>query len=291
MPAGVLPVDLPPADLTPELADQLLTTKADGPKKLGIDPESEQAIFLKIGPFGPYVQLGEDDPNSKKKPKRASLLKGMDAGEVDLDTALALLSLPRTLGEHPETGKPVQASVGRFGPYVVHDGVYVNLRGGDNVLEIELERGLELLAAKANGGGGGRGSAKSVLKELGEHPDGGPVQVLAGRYGPYVSRGKVNVTLPKGVEPDAVTLEMALGWLAEKAAKSPTKKPAAKKTAPAAGNGASSSAPARKTTAATAKPRTTAKTKAKSPAGKTVAKKTPVKKAAPGAKAGAKTMK
>jgi DNA topoisomerase-1 len=283
-----LPPDLPPADLTPELVEQLLTTKADGPKKLGVDPESEQMVFLKIGPFGPYVQLGEDDASSKKKPKRASLLKGMDAGEIDLETALALLSLPRILGEHPETGKPVQASVGRFGPYVVHDGVYVNLRGGDAVLEIDLERALELLADKANGrGAGGRGAAKSVLKELGEHPDGGPVQVLAGRYGPYVSHGKVNATLPKGTEPGVVTLETALGWLAEKAAKSPVKKSGGRKTAPAAGAGASTNAPARKKTAAATKSKTTTK----SPAAKIATKKTPAKRSASGAKAGVKTMK
>ena len=219
-----LPPNLPPADLTDELVEDLLNKKQDGPQSLGNDPESELPVLLKVGPYGPYVQLGEDDPNTKAKPKRASLLKGMSADELTIETALALLSLPRMLGEHPETGKPVQAGVGRFGPFVVHDGVYANLRAPDSVLEIELDRALELLAAKANGGGRGRGATKSVLKELGEHPDGGAIQVLDGRYGPYVNWGKINATLPKGVQPADVTPEQALQWIAEKAAKPKTTK-------------------------------------------------------------------
>ncbi|RIK25140.1 MAG: DNA topoisomerase I, partial [Chloroflexi bacterium] len=215
-----LPPDLPPADLTDELVEQLLSQKQDGPQTLGTDPETEQPIFLKSGPYGPYVQLGEDG-NGKKKPKRASLLKGMDPSQVTLDVALQLLSLPRTLGDHPETGKPVQASVGRFGPYIVHDGKYVNLKG-DSVLEIDLDRALELLAGAAerkgrSGGRTTRSSAKTVLKTLGEHPDGGAIQVLDGRYGPYVNYNKVNVTLPKEVKPEDVTLEQALAWVTAKA--------------------------------------------------------------------------
>src|SRR5690606_34741160 len=120
------------------------------------------------------------------KPKRASLLKGMDPSELTLEDALRLLSLPRTLGGHPESGKPVQAGVGRFGPYIVHDGRFVSLKAPDNVLDIELERALDLLsAAPARRGAGSRSSA-AVLRELGEHPEGGPVQILSGRYGPYV---------------------------------------------------------------------------------------------------------
>lgn len=215
-----LPPDLPPADLTDELVEQLLSQKQDGPQVLGTHPETEQPIFLKSGPYGPYVQLG-DDGNGKKKPKRASLLKGMDPSQVTLEVALQLLSLPRTLGDHPETGKPVQASVGRFGPYIVHDGKYVNLKG-DSVLDIDLDRALELLAGAAEGKGRRTGrttrsSAKTVLKALGEHPDGGPVQVLDGRYGPYVNYNKVNVTLPKEVKPEDVTLEQALAWVKAKA--------------------------------------------------------------------------
>jgi len=210
-----LPPTLPPADLTDELAEALFNKKVEGPQVIGNDPESGLPVLLKIGPYGPYVQLGEDDPNSKSKPKRASLLKGMTPDDLTMETAMALLSLPRTLGEHPETGKPVQAGVGRFGPFVVHDGVYANLRPPDSVLDIELDRALELLAAKANGGGR-RGATRSVIKELGEHPEGGVVQVLEGRYGPYVSWNKVNATLPKDVTPADVTLEQALQWLAGK---------------------------------------------------------------------------
>jgi DNA topoisomerase-1 len=214
-----LPGDLPPAELTDKLVEQLLHQKSDGPRTLGQDPETELPVLLKIGPFGPYVQLGEDDPKSKTKPKRASLLKSMPADGIGLDMALQLLHLPRTLGEHPETGKPVQAGVGRFGPFVVSDGVYANLRGEDDVLTIELDRALELLAQKVAGGGRGRTAAKSVIKDLGEHPEGGPIQVLSGRYGPYVSHGKVNYTVPKEIKPEDVTLEQAVAWIAEKAAK------------------------------------------------------------------------
>ncbi len=163
----------------------------------------------------------------------------MAADTLELATALQLLNLPRTLGQHPESGAPVQAGVGRFGPFVVCNGVYANLKAGDDVLQIDLARALTLLAEKANGGGrsAGRTAAKSVLRELGEHPAGGPVQVLDGRYGPYVTHGKVNVTLPKTVKPEAVTLEQAVVWLAEKAEKQPaaTRKTSRKGRASAAG--------------------------------------------------------
>jgi DNA topoisomerase-1 len=145
-----LPGDLPPAELTDEMVEQLLHQKSDGPRTLGADPQTDLPVLLKIGPFGPYVQLGEDDPKSKVKPKRASLLKGMPADGIGLEVALQLLALPRLLGEHPETGKPVQAGVGRFGPFVVSDGVYANLRNGEDVLTIDLERALALLAQKAS---------------------------------------------------------------------------------------------------------------------------------------------
>ena len=247
-----LPPDLPPADLSEEMIEQILTQKLDGPKVVGIDPESELPVVLKVGPYGPYVQLGEEDPNSKKKPKRASLLKGMDPAQLDLDLALKLLNLPRHLGTHPATGKEVKAGVGKFGPYVVHDGAFVSLKAIDSVLDIELARALEVLAAaaerKAKSGGekSSRGSSKNVLKALGEHPDGGPIQVLDGRYGPYVSYQKINATLPKEVKPEDVTLAQALEWIAAKGgskpavarkkttgAKSTTVKASAAKAAPA----------------------------------------------------------
>ncbi|MEM7539471.1 MAG: type I DNA topoisomerase [Chloroflexota bacterium] len=260
-----LPDGIPPADLTQELADQLFTQKADGPKELGIDPETGIRVLLKSGPYGPYVQLGEEgeDP-SRKKPKRTSLLKGMEADNVDLTLALKLLGLPRTLGEHPESGKTVRASVGRFGPYVVHDNVYASIKAPDDVLEIGLERGLQLLAEKA---ARGSRSSKSVLKELGEHPDGGNMQVLSGRYGPYVKHNRTNATLPKDTKPEDVTVEMAIKLIAEKAGskKTTTRKSTAKKST------------AKKSTAkkSTAKKSTTRKTTTK----KTPAKKSTVKEA------------
>lgn len=275
-----LPGDLPPAELTDEMVEQLLHQKSDGPRTLGADPQTDLPVLLKIGPFGPYVQLGEDDPKSKVKPKRASLLKNMPADGIGLEVALQLLALPRLLGDHPETGKPVQAGVGRFGPFVVSDGVYANLRNGEDVLTIDLERALALLAQKASGGGRGRSASKSVIKELGEHPSGGPVQVLSGRYGPYASHGKVNFTIPKGIKPEDVTLEQAVAWLAEKAAKGPAKAPArrtasgrgeAKKSA--AGDSAAKTAPVKK--AAPKKTSTSKAAQAKTPAKKTgTAKKT-----------------
>jgi DNA topoisomerase-1 len=223
-----LPPDIPPADLSDELVEQLLNQKVDGPKTLGNDPATQQPIVLKSGPYGPYVQLGEEG-SGKKKPKRVSLLKGMEANQVNLEVALQLLSLPRLLGEHPETGKPVQAGVGRFGPYVLHDGNYVNLKASDSVLEIELERALEVLASAAarksrSAGRGTRTSSKNVLKELGAHPNGGAVQVLAGRYGPYVNYQKLNITLPKDVPPESVTLDQAMLWIADKEGKAPVKR-------------------------------------------------------------------
>jgi DNA topoisomerase I len=242
-----------------------------------MDPESGFPVLLKIGPYGPYVQLGEEDQNGNKKPKRVSLLKNMDPAEVNMEVAQQLLSLPRLLGEHPETGKSVRAGVGRFGPYIVHDGVYASLKKGDNVLEVDLDRGLELLEAAADRKGkrgGERSSKKNVLKELGEHPGGGPVQVLDGRYGPYVTYNKINVTLPKEVSPEAVTLEQAVAWLAEKAGQKggATKTSRAKKS-----KDASESTPRKSSVTKKSGPKksSTAKksTTKKSPAKKSVTKK------------------
>jgi DNA topoisomerase-1 len=271
-----LPADLPPADLSPSLIEQLLSQKTDGPRPLGTDPESGLTVFLKIGPYGPYVQLGEDPAGGKAKvkPKRASLLKGMNADDATLDLALRLLSLPRSLGEHPETGMPVQAGVGRFGPYIVHDGRYVSLKGGDDVLSIGLNRALELLSAAP--ARRGRTSSAQVLRELGEHPEGGAVQVLAGRYGPYVKHGDINATLPKGTDPAAVTLDQAVTLLAAKAgrakrptakksaAKTTTRKESTKATGKSAGKTTTKSATKKATTKkATAKKTTTRRTAAK----------------------------
>lgn len=284
--AGI-PGDIAPADLTDEIANQLLTQKADGPKTLGSDPESGLPVYVKVGPFGPYVQLGEDG-TGKHKPRRASLLKEMTPDQLSLDVAMQLLSLPRTLGEHPETGLPVRAGVGRFGPFVVHDGAFANIKPPDNVLDIDLDRALEVLAGKASGRRTGS-SSKRVLHELGEHPAGGAVQLLEGRYGPYVNYGKLNVTLPKDVAPASVTLEQAVAWLAEKAAKGggATKRrtTAARKTRSAATAGRENAEGADDAAQETAADGVVKKTTAKKPvtkkaaAKKTTTKKTVTKKA------------
>jgi len=211
-----------------------------GDRVLGED-ENGNEISLRSGRFGPYVQRGEATEENKK-PDRASLPKGWAPDAMTLEKALTLLSLPRQIGEHPEGGM-ISSNFGRYGPYVMHQlpdeakPVYANLKDPEDVFVIGMNRAVELLAEKrANPGGRSRAAAKP-LKELGEHPEeGGPVNVMDGRYGPYVKWGKINATLPKETEPGDVTMDMAVALIAEKAAKKGTrttaakKKPAAKKT-------------------------------------------------------------
>ena len=198
----------------------------DGDKSLGTDPYTGEEIRLKSGRFGPYVQRGEG-----KEAKRAGLPKGWSPDEIDHEKALALLSLPRDIGPHPETGKMISAGIGRYGPFVLHDGTYANLESPEEVFSIGINRAVTVIAEKkAKGPGRGRGAAAS-LKDLGDHPDGGgKITVRDGRYGPYVNFGKINATLPKGKEPASVTLEEALELIAAKAAKGGKKKTARKKT-------------------------------------------------------------
>ena len=200
-------------------------------KQLGFDPDSDLPVKLHVGRFGPYLQLGSpDDYDEGEKPKRSSIPKGIDADQVDLEQALNLLSLPREVGLHPETGKTISAGLGRYGPFILHDGMYANLESMEEVFSVGINRAVALLAEKAKGGKGRfqRPKAK-VLKDLGEHPvEGGKIEVLEGRYGPYVSHNKVNATLPKGQEPEAVTVDLAVKLLAEKATKKPAKKAATK---------------------------------------------------------------
>ena len=166
-----------------------------------------QTVYLKTGPYGRYVQLGDGEGDTK--PKRISVPKSIDP--VSLQEAKQLLDLPRLIGTHPETGKPIAAGIGRFGPYVVHDGVFASLKGGDDVFVVDLERGMELLAAKKAG--------SRALRVLGEHPlGGGSVEVRQGRYGPYVKYKKLNATLGKDQSPETVSLEEALELLAAKEA-------------------------------------------------------------------------
>lgn len=178
---------------------------------LGIDPESGLEVWLKVGRFGPYLQLGAGGDG--EKPKRASLPKGVDPATIDLEKALRYLSLPRTVGAHPETGKPIVAGFGRYGPFVEHDGTYANLEGPEEVFTVGLNRAVALLAEKAAGKGRRRGA--SPLRELGEHPEeGGMIAVYDGRYGPYVKHGRVNATIPKDMDPEAITLEEAVALIA-----------------------------------------------------------------------------
>ncbi|WP_282057758.1 type I DNA topoisomerase [Lentibacter algarum] len=208
---------------------------ADGDERvLGEDAGDE--IWLKSGRFGPYVQRGEPTPENKKPP-RASLPKGWQKDEMDLEKALTLLSLPRQIGEHPEGGM-ITSNFGRFGPYVMHQlpddakPTYANLKDPNDVFELGMNRAVELLAEKRANPGRGRSAAAKPLKELGEHPEsGGAINVMEGRYGPYVKWEKVNATIPKDVEAADVTIEQAVEWIAEKAAKGGKKKAAAKKPA------------------------------------------------------------
>ncbi|HRL05722.1 MAG TPA: type I DNA topoisomerase [Brevundimonas diminuta] len=223
-----------------------------GDRELGVDPATGQPVHLKIGRFGPYV---ETTPPDADKPKRSSLPKGWSPASIDLEKALRLLSLPRDVGPHPEDGKMITASLGRYGPFVAHAGTYANVADIEEVFDVGLNRAVALLAEK-RAGRAGRTSAAAPLKELGAHPETGEaVQVMAGRYGPYVKSGKINATLPKGTAPEDMTMEAALPLLAAKAGaapkkKAPAKKAAAKKPAakkePAAKKPAAKKAPAKK---------------------------------------------
>ncbi|WAL58330.1 type I DNA topoisomerase [Thermocoleostomius sinensis] len=216
-----IPLDMPPADLDPQQVDVLLRQKTEGPDKLGFHPDTGEPIYALIGPYGPYVQLG-DKTDDNPKPKRASLPKGTTLQDVTLDMAVNLLALPRTLGVHPETGAKIQANLGRFGPYIVHDQGkdgkdYRSLKKEDNVLTITLERALELLAEPKTGRGRSKAAAKP-LRELGPHPeDGEPVNIYNGPYGPYIKHGKINASLPEGQTIEAIPMDVALQALAEKA--------------------------------------------------------------------------
>ncbi len=205
-------------------------TEATGDKVLGKDPETDLDITLKSGRFGPYLQIGEQEKGSKEKPKRAGIPKGWDAASIDLEKALTLLALPRDVGPHPEDGEMIVAGLGRYGPFVKHGKTYANLPSVDEVFEVGLNRAVTLIAEK-KANPRGRKQAQA-LKELGAHPEtGDPVNVMDGRYGPYIKHQKTNATLPAGIEPDNVTLERALELLAAREKKKPTKKKAAKKKA------------------------------------------------------------
>ncbi|MDP1996038.1 MAG: topoisomerase C-terminal repeat-containing protein, partial [Gallionella sp.] len=227
--------------------------------ELGAHPDTQQPVLLLRGPYGHYVQLGEVIEGEKAKPKRVSWPKEMPLEQADLASALKLLSLPRDIGLHPETGKKVIVNIGRFGPYIGHDGKFKSIPRSDSIFDIGLERAVELLAQARDG--------NTVLRVLGDHPDDkASVEICSGRYGPYARHGKVNATLPKDVSPDEITLEEALELIAAKAAKGGTgkakavKKPAAKAKASKPKAKATKPKVAAKTTAAKKTATTRAKT-------------------------------
>ena len=208
--------------------------EAAEPRELGRDPATGLPVMLKRGPYGLYIERAAEN-DSKEKPKRVSLPQDLAPDMVDLETALGLLALPREVGTHPETGKPVTAGLGRFGAYVKHDGAFRSLPRGESVLTVGLNRAVVLIAE-------GKSRGARVLRELGAHPDGGEaVKLCSGRYGPYVQHGRLRASLPKGADDDAFTLEQAVQLLADKAAKGGNKKKSAgggRKSAAAKGGAA-----------------------------------------------------
>ncbi|MBD0343405.1 MAG: type I DNA topoisomerase [Coleofasciculus sp. Co-bin14] len=255
-----IPKDLTPAELDPDQVEVLLRQKTEGPDKLGFHPETGEPIYILIGPYGPYVRLG-DVTEENKKPKQASLPKGVTMENVTLEMAVGLLALPRTLGIHPASGGKIQAGLGRFGPYIVHDlgkegKEYRSLKAGDDVLTIDLKRALELLSEPKKGRAGGASKSKKALRELGAHPDDKePVNIYDGPYGPYVKHGKTNASLPEGKSVEDMTLETALEVLAAKASTKKSGSKSSKSTSStkskSTGTSSSSKTTAKKKTAST----------------------------------------
>ena len=217
-----LPEDVAPADLTVERALELVRAKAEGPRALGADPDTGLPVFVMNGRYGAYVQLGET-PEGKKaeKPKRASLQGGMTEATVTLDEALKLLSLPRTVGAHPDDGSAILANFGRFGPYLKHNDEFRSLESEEDVFTVDLDRAVEILRAPKQSRRR-QSTQKKVLKEL-TH-EGSTIKLLSGRYGPYVTDGTVNASLPKTSNPDALTYEQALELLAARRDMAPAPK-------------------------------------------------------------------
>jgi len=202
-----LPEDLAPGDTTEERLQEILEEANQGDRVLGFHPEANLPVLLKSGPYGPYVQLGDDE--EEDDPKRVSLPPGVEPQDVDFDLGLKIIDLPRTLGEHPETGKEIETNIGRYGPYVRHEDTFASLKKSDDVLTVDLERALELIRGKED-----RNKPQRVL---GPHPESEePVEVWSGRYGPYVKHDGTNASLKDDQSIDALTMDEALDLLAEK---------------------------------------------------------------------------
>ncbi|NPU13706.1 type I DNA topoisomerase [Bradyrhizobium sp. 83012] len=271
-------------------------SEATADRVLGQDPDTGLDVVVKAGRFGPYIQLGEQkDYAEGEKPRRAGIPKGTSPASLELEDALKLLSLPREVGIHPETGLPIIANLGRFGPFVKHDKTYASLEAGDEVFDIGLNRAVTLIAEKVAKGPSKRFGADPG-KALGDHPSLGPVAVKAGRYGAYVTAGGVNATIPGDKEKDTITLAEAIALLDERAAKGGGKAKAPKKAAkpkaatkPKTGGDDDTPKPAKKAVAkkAATKPKSDSTSKARAPvakAAKTSAK--PATKATPKKSAG-----
>jgi DNA topoisomerase-1 len=236
-----LPDEVAPADLTVDKALELVRAKAEGPRALGVDPATGKSVYVLTGRYGAYVQLGETPepaPTRSKvksqqaeKPKRASLQAGMSESTVTLEEALRLLSLPRELGMHPDDGQPIVTNFGRFGPYVKHGDEFRSLASEEDVFTISFDAALELLRAPKQSRRR-QAAPKKVLRELGG-PDGQVLKVMAGRYGPYVTDGSTNASLPRGTSPDALTQEQAVELLAARrdAVPMPRRAPGRRRTA------------------------------------------------------------
>jgi DNA topoisomerase-1 len=207
-----IPDETPPADFTLEQAIELVESRAKGPATLGTDPASGLPVYVMNGRFGPYVQLGETpERGSGEKPRRASLTAGDDAATLTLERALELLALPRLVGRDPDSGGEIVANFGRFGPYVKRGDEFRSLESDAQVFEVTLDQALDLLRQEKPSR---RGRSRRVVREIGSHPDSGAViQLLEGRYGPYVTDGTTNASLPKNVGPDELTLEAAVELL------------------------------------------------------------------------------
>ena len=225
-----IPDEMPPDELKMDVALELLEAAEKGDEPLGVDPETNRPVFVKEGRFGPYVQLGVLDEG--EKPKNASLLKEMSAEDISLEVALKLLSLPRTVGEDPKSNNPVEAHNGRFGPYIKCGDETRSLPAEMSPIDVTLEQALELLSQPKTRRG--RGAPKEPMKTFEESPvTGEPIKMLDGRFGPYVTDGTTNASLPKGTDIESVTFDVAVQLLADRAARGPSKKKksAKKKTA------------------------------------------------------------
>ena len=246
-----------------------LTAPGDGSgeistKKLGVDPATGLDVTVRNGRFGPYLQLGETVKGGDK-PKRASLPKGVAPDEIDFERAVALLSLPREVGKHPEDGEPIRAGIGRFGPYVQHGKIYANLESSDEVFTIGLNRAVTLIAEKQAKGPRSRRFGGDPGRSLGDHPTkGGPIVAKNGRYGPYVSHDGVNATLPRDKMPETITLDDAVALIDARAGQNAPAPHARPRKAPRAAPGAArSSKRAPKSTTGPAKRSATSKSSRK----------------------------